>query len=228
MLLGASRATPAGLCSRLTPAPGPPEAAVRMELRWRSRSPAAGCLVVLLLGCWRLDEAAAAVSVGRPLDSPQALGGSFGVPLKVPRCGRLTGTRLGGGLRYWGSRVREVGGQRRPDAPLRQGWVRPEGPGVLLRWCWAPLVGERRERRRRRRALCCLWGAHPAFPHRPGGRRHRLLGQVLPRDLLLARDGARNGLLLQRASAPICFLQSTARGDNFSEAYVEEKMSSGF
>lgn len=35
-----------------------------MEPRWWSRSLVAGCLV-LLLGCWRPEEAAAAVSVGR-------------------------------------------------------------------------------------------------------------------------------------------------------------------
>lgn len=70
---------------------------------------------------------------GTSLGSPQELGSSFGVPLGAAGCGELTATRLGAGLRYRGGRVREAGGQRRPDAPLRQGWGRPEGPGVLLR-----------------------------------------------------------------------------------------------
>lgn len=87
MLLGASRATRAGLCPRLTPAPGPPEVAARMEPRWRSRSPAAGCLVVLLLGCWRLDEAAAAVSVGRPWVLLRSWGAALGSPWGLPAAG---------------------------------------------------------------------------------------------------------------------------------------------
>lgn len=46
-----------------------------MEPRWRSRSLAAGCLL-LLLGCWGPEEAVAAVSAERPPCSPQALPGA--------------------------------------------------------------------------------------------------------------------------------------------------------
>lgn len=86
-----------------------------MEPRWRSRSLAAGCLV-LLLGCWGPEEAVAAVSAGRPPCSPQALPGAA-----VP-AGRGGNAEPGGG---------RGGGFR---APSQTGWLRvgfPRPPAVL-------------------------------------------------------------------------------------------------
>lgn len=153
-----------------------------MEPRWRSRSLAAGCLVLLLLGCWGPEEAVAAVSAGRPPCSPQALPGAA-VP--VGRGGGSAEPRGGGDGHLW-SLFDKRGGR---------GWA-PRWAALRLRGGGAPAAGRGplTGARRRREAGPRAGGSLASLPSGVGGLPGGLFeGSARPRTKVSRRCRRRTG-----------------------------------
>lgn len=106
-----------------------------------------------------------------------------------------SGAEVAGGPCAGGRGTKEAG--RPPPAGL--------GPPRRPRGAPQVVLGARGRGEEEEQGAVLPLGCPPCLPSQGWGRGHRLLGQVLHGDLLLARDMEGNRLLLQRAPAPIWF-----------------------